>query len=1300
MSGSLWQLWIDTGGTFTDCLAVAPDGTRKRTKVLSVGLVRGRILHVNTAENRVCVEFATLMAAPILKGYELRLLDSAGDRQPHVVTVVDHAADPSNPHRAWLQIDRSLDVALPQETLGTCELTAHEEAPILATRILTKTSVDQPLPPLHLRLATTRGTNALLERKGARVAFFVTQGHRDLLTIGTQQRNDLFALDVRRPRPLPEQVIEVDERLAPSGDIERPLDLASLDNTLARLHRDGVTSAAIALLHSYLDPTHEHALSTYLRERWGFTEVSCSSDLAPRIRVLPRAQTAVVNAYLTPLVGSYLDRISDQIDAHDDGAFFVMTSAGGLQRASAFTAKDSLLSGPAGGVTGAALAGRRSGFSELIAFDMGGTSTDVSRIGDDFEFVFEHKVGDAHLFAPALAIETVAAGGGSVCRYEDLRPQVGPESAGADPGPACYGAGGPLTITDINLLMGRLQSAHFQVPLDVTSSRRALETDLTRIAAQRGDDTTEVDADRVLDGYLSIANTRMAAAIRAISVRRGYDPATHALVAFGGAGPQHGCAIARELGMSTVIVPDDAGLLSALGLGHARLERFVDEQILRSLDEFPESERTALADELARRAIDAVRRDAGETAQIHVRRCLCHLRVAGQDSTIEVACQLDELDQLAPRFRDRYTTVYGYPPHADDRIEFESIRVLASTATTEHDQPAHSPPAEMTEIPTEIARARFEGEWIDTVIYRRCDLSVGALVEGPAIISEDHSCTVVEPGWIATVDAWNALIIRRTDLPEVVDASPAVGASVHGPDSHEPDALEVELFSHRFASIANEAGEQLQRTARSTNVKERLDFSCAILDADGELVVNAPHIPVHLGALGMCVRRARETIEIRPGDVVITNHPRYGGSHLPDITVMSGVFTDGPHPKLIGYVANRAHHAELGGATPGSMPPRATTLAEEGVVIPPMYLLAKGEPQWDAIESFLGSGVHPSRDVATNLADLRAAIASNQRASNGLRAVVNQHGLGRIHANMAALKSLASTHMRHALRELGTQMFEAHEQLDDGSPLHVRVTIREGQATIDFSGTAKVHPGNLNATPAIVRSATMYVLRLLISEPLPLNEGLLEPIDLIIPRGSMLDPSFDGPPTDAPAVVGGNVETSQRLVDTLLKAFGLVACSQGTMNNVLFGNDHFGYYETVCGGSGAGPSFPGTDAIQTHMTNTRMTDPEIVEHRYPVRVDQFSIRSESGGSGLFVGGNGTTRVLRFLEPLELSIVSQHRVQRPYGAGDGGGDGQPGRQRILRADGTILPLESIDGCLIEPGDRLVLETPGGGGWGRA
>ena len=1257
-----WRIWVDTGGTFTDGLAQAPDGSLRRTKILSSAALRGRVTRV--IDGRRCLaETSWDASAGLVEGMRFRLL---GDRSGETRVVGYDAAESI----------LTLDAPLLTERCegGSFELASDEEAPVLAARLLTRTPSGHPLPPSDLRLATTLGTNALLTRSGAPTVLFVTAGFGDLSRIGDQRRPDLFAVHPVKPEPLHAEVVEVRERLDAAGQVLVPLDLEDVVVAARACLDRGIRSAAIAFMHAYRNAAHETALARRLRDI-GFEHVSCSADLAPRIKLLPRLETAVVDAYLGPPVQGYLDRV--RAPAGDAMRLLAMTSAGGLIEASAYHAKDSLLSGPAGGVVGAVRAGRRHGCERLIGFDMGGTSTDVARFDGDFEYVYEHSVGAVHLAAPALAIESVAAGGGSVCWLDGERLRVGPASGGADPGPACYDAGGPLCVTDLNLLLGRLDAERFGIPVRPEAARAKLD-ELCAALHERTGERAEPGA--VAEGLLAVADETMADAIRRISLRRGYDPANYTLVSFGGAGGQHAAAVATRLGISRVLVPHDAALLSAAGLGAAAVERFSERQILEPLD-VAEPSLSRRFSELETRAREQLAAAGADPESIRVRRRILHLRWHGQEATIEIDWVADLDVTLA--FESRYTELYGHRPERRS-IELESIRVVAGTPATAP-EPLVEPPDADPGNPVAVREARFAGRSLPTPVFERDALPPGATLDGPALIVEPHSTTVVPAGWHVKTTGEGLFMIAG---PDAVQAG--------GDDGTEPEAVRLELFTQRFTSLVREMGERLERTAVSTNVKERLDFSCALLDPDGSLVVNAPHIPVHLGALGLCVRQLGETVDWQPGDAVLTNHPAYGGSHLPDITVVTPVFERNDGGALLGFVASRAHHAEIGGSRPGSMPPDATTLAEEGVVLPPVHVLRAGRPRWDRIRELLDGGPFPSRATEDNIADLRAAVAANHAGEVALRALCASYGAATVNDYMARLAGLTENVLRRALEAIPDGDYDALEKLDDGTPIAVRVSVHGDTATFDFSGSGSVHRGNLNATRAIVQSAVIYVLRLLLDRPLPLNEGLLGAVTLKIPQG-LLNPHFEPDPARCPAVVGGNVETSQRVVDALLRALGLAACSQGTMNNLIFGNDRYGYYETIGGGAGAGPQGPGASCLHTHMTNTRITDPELLESRYPVRLECFARREGSGGEGRHRGGDGLIREITFLEPASLSLLTQHRVERPYGM-DGGEPGQCGRQTVIRAGGAREELDGVDRAEMGAGDRLKLETPGGGGWG--
>lgn len=1221
-----WHIWVDTGGTFTDAVGVDPAGRTHRVKVLSTGALRRRIATGCDDRGRWAIEGRE--PAGMFAGWGVGA--PGGDDVGRVTAQGE----------GWIEADGWKDAG----SVGVVELRSPEPAPIVAARILTG-SVGV-MPAMRMRLATTRGTNALLERRVSRVAMFLTRGIEDLLLIGTQQRPDLFSLEIRRPAPLYERAVGIRGRLDARGREREALDLAAAEADARRLLVLGIRHAAVALMHSWVNPAHERAVETMLLAV-GFEHVSLSSSLSPTIRILDRAMTALVNAALDGPVSGFLRAVRDRLGP--GSTLEVMTSAAGLVPAAEFKPKDSLLSGPAAGVLGASAATR-----PCITLDMGGTSCDVARRGEDgLDYVFEIKVGPAELVSPAIAVESVAAGGGSVVRYRHGGLQIGPESAGARPGPACYGAGGPLCITDVNLLLGRIDPSRFQVPLDASAAEVRFGELLGAIARERGSSANRED---VLGAILATADERMADAVRSVSIRRGYDPADHALVAFGGAGPQHACALAERLGISRIVVPADASLLSAVGLAGAGRERARERQVLEPLDG---ARLGSLIEELGKGLPGA-------------REVLVSLRPLGQAAGLVVRGGEDP----EPRFRARYREVYGH--EAPDRpLEVEWVRVIAREPP---DVPRPSPGDAGVPAARRAWRLWHGGVWIDATIVDRASLAGGDRVAAPALVADDRSCVVLTPGWVGTASADGVLELTRA-----------------GRAIEHLGAAREEILAGRLQTIAAEMGEQLRRTAVSTNVKERLDFSCAILDARGMLIANAPHVPVHLGALGVCVRELLARVAMEPGDSIVTNHPAVGGSHLPDVTVVTPVHEG---ERLLGFVASRAHHAEIGGVRPGSMPPAARVLAEEGVVIPPMPIVRAGRSRLAQVAEVLAGGPFPTRALEDNLADLRAALAANERGRASLAAFAREHGDGGLEGAMGLLLGRARALAMRALTARAG-VWNATESLDDGSPIAVLIDIApNGRARFDFSGSAATHPGNLNATPAIVRSCVLYLLRVLVGEPIPLSEGLLDDVEIILPPG-MLNPSFDlADPANCPAVAAGNTETSQRLTDTMVKALRLAGASQGTMNNTLFGNSRVSYYETIGGGAGAGQiagrGFAGASGVHTNMTNTRITDAEVLEHRYPVVLERFAIRQGSGGSGRWPGGDGLVREIRFLAAMQAGVVAQRRASGPFGM-EGGGPGQPGGQWVVRA-GLSVETAFNGEVDVEAGDLIRIKTPGGGGFG--
>lgn len=1233
-----WTIWVDTGGTFTDCVALRDDGLIRRAKVLS--------------SSRLRIGAGATGA--------VRVDDALPESLLKTLSLAFPGLDGRWPIRGVVDGEIVVDTELPRHRPALAELISDEEAPIFAARLAIQRPAPAPLDDVTFRLGTTMGTNALLERRHTPPAFFVTAGFKDLLRIGDQRRPDLFALHIVKPEPLHGEVIEVDERMDATGRVITPMDEDGVRTRAQELAAAGVRNAAVALVHAWTNASHERRIGELLLEA-GFEHVVLASEVAPTLGLLARAQTAVVSAALRPKVARYLHRVASPLSASSQ--LHVMTSAGGLSRAASFDPTDGLLSGPAGGVVGAAEAARRAGRSRVISFDMGGTSTDVARIDLDAggaEIDDRHQVGDATILAPALAIRTVAAGGGSICGYEHDELHVGPASAGADPGPACYGAGGPLTITDVNLLLGRLDASTFVLPVDVDAAERAIESLLARIEARTGDRPAR---EAILEGLLELANQKMAGAIERVSAQRGYDPADHALVAFGGAAGQHACGVAARLGMRQVIVPPDASLLSAVGIGASSMTRFAHEVIMRDLRDV---DVPGTLERLADEAMSRLRADGADDVRI-ARRELT-MRPKGQEFGVEV----DPGDDPAGAFQAAYARLFGHAP-PDGPIEVVSARVMASE---------RSEPRQIT-LDTDGAQREprrvsciFQGRRQDATVIDRASLH--GPVCGPALIVEAHTATVVEPGWNASINDAGAIVL---DLVEQTSAPTSTGL------------IATELMITRITDIAARMGETVRRTSVSPNVKERLDYSCAVLDATGHVVASAPHVPVHLGAMGLCVRRVREAIDMHDGDVVITNHPGFGGSHLPDVTTITPVHHDG---RLVAHVATRAHHAEIGGVRPGSMSPTARTLAEEGVCIAPTHIVHAGHWDEPALTELFAKGPHPSRTPHENIADIRASVAANEQGRSAILGLIDDMGAPGVGEAMQARIDRSERLVRDAIGRLGDLDATATQQLDDDTPIKVRIRRDGDSLSIDLRGSGRVHPHAMNAPLAVTRSAIMYALRLLIEEPVPLNDGLLLPIDLITEPG-LLAPPFSPDPEHCPAVAAGNVETSQRLVDTLLLALGLGACSQGTMNNLAFGTTRFGFYETICGGAGAGPDFDGADGVHTHMTNTAITDVEVVERRVPVRVRRFELRRGSGGRGRHTGGDGVVREIEFLADAEVSLLTQHRVQSPYGI-RGGEPGARGSQHLTRPDGTVVTLAGIDALEVCTGDRLTILTPGGGGWG--
>ena len=1254
----MWKFSIDTGGTFTDCIGVDPEGNVLTLKVLSSGILPGSLLSLkNSTEAVVAVKWH--LDNPVLGGFSVNF---ASCPDSGLLKVVDYLREEKT-----LIFDREI----PENHGKYFYLTTGEEAPVLCMRLLTGTPVGMPLPPLEFRIGTTRGTNALLERKGSGFVLLVTKGFADILLIDDQTRPDIFARNIIKPLPLYTEVIEVGERIDSSGRVLKGLDSAGLEEAIAEVACRGAKSAGVCLLNSWTNPEHERMVAELL-VRSGFTTVSTSADLAPGIKYLARTKTTAVNTYLQPVIDRFIKSISDQIG---NRSFRIMTSSGGLKPDWGFNARDSLLSGPAGGVVGVAESAAGIGCSKVISFDMGGTSTDVSRYDNGYDYCFELQIAGLKIATPAVSIETVAAGGGSICRFDGFKLAVGPESAGADPGPACYGRGGPLTITDINLLAGRLDPALVSIPLYPEASLAAAVGMVEAVITATG---KSFSLGLLIEGFLSIANEIMAGAIKKISTSKGSNPSDYTMVAFGGAGGMHACGVAELLNIKTIVIPPRAGLLSAEGIRRAQPELIGEKEVLQPLEALS-GRLEGMFEELEVESCKQLAVEGVHPSEIECIWKRVYLRFLGQESSLFV--DHGSIERIIFDFHKEYTRVYGHR-NESGIPEVESIRVLVRKKP-EPEEFAEAREEEYTPSVDYFLESDYIGGKLAIPVFPRAGLSAGACIKGPCLIPDRNSTLYVDKYWSAHMDRRGNMILANS------------GRRVELPESSAEDTIGLELFSRRFMNIAENMGAMLQRSAFSVNVKERLDFSCALLDQNGYLIANAPHIPVHLGSLGICVREVMKIVDFRPGDTVITNHPGFGGSHLPDITLITPVYAgDGTR---IGFAVNRAHHAEVGGITPGSMPPGARNLEEEGVVIYPFKLVSEGRAEWDRLRNILQGARYPSRRIEVNLTDINAAIAANLQGERELVQLAAQHGSGMVRSYMKGLRDYSRQRMIRKLQELPDQEWQAEEFLDDGWPLRVSIGRAGELLKIDFTGSGPVHPGNLNGTRAIVESVVMYVLRLLLEEDLPLNDGLLEPVEIIVPEG-ILSPSFSDSPDKCPAVTGGNVELSQRLTDTLIKALRIMACSQGTMNNLVFGNDRFSYYETICGGCGAGEGFNGADAVHHHMTNTRITDPEILELRFPVRLNRFQVRKGSGGAGRFRGGNGIIRELEFLEPVTVSLSSQHRVEKPFGM-DGGDSGSLGKQYRVCKESNIEELPGSGIFSFEAGERIVIETPGGGGWGK-
>ncbi|TWU33006.1 hydantoinase B/oxoprolinase family protein [Novipirellula artificiosorum] len=1254
------QVWADVGGTFTDCFVVIAQ-RRRSAKVLSSGVIRFAVvarsrdgsikIHPDTTFPNLPDDFwNTSRVSRLEKDGQTTFLG--------IVTQFDAA-------ESTLRLSpREFSIAAGD----VIELAPQIEAPVLATRLLLGTALTTPLPPVDVRLGTTRGTNALLTRRGANTALLVTAGFADVLRIGEQDRPDLFELAICKPPPLTERTVEVVERLDGHGNVLVDLDLEKLRTDLEGLRAARIESLAICLMHAHVSDVHEQAVERLAREL-GFDQISRSSEVAPLIKLVSRAETTTLDAYLNPILSDYVARVLQQFGGLQTCRLQLMTSAGNLVTAEDFRGRDSILSGPAGGVVALAHVAKAAAVDAAIGLDMGGTSTDVSRFDGRVGRRFESRVAGLRVMTSMMDIQTVAAGGGSICEVLDGRMAVGPDSAGAAPGPACYGRGGPLTVTDINVLLGRLPVDRFPFPLDRDAALRRLEQVAAKLPGIQ-------DLDTLAEGFLQIAITHMAEAVRTVSTAEGNDVRKMSLVGFGGAAAQHLCRIADSLGMTTIIDHPDCSTLSALGMGLADVGRVVTRGIYEPIGHQTRHLLTRISAELRQDALQQLKSEWGN-AESACFRYECDIRYVGTESPL--AIPMEPSESLVDRFHRMHLKTFGYDrPHR--AVELVALRCEATLGSSLNSIVATDAVHESNKLHPTTHHGTIE----------RRDLQAGDQIEAPAMIISNDSTLVVEPNWVGQVLPGG--IIRLIHDP--ADVADVEAVMPHASD----DPVLLEVITRRLQGIADAMGEVLRRTSVSVNVKERRDYSCAVFRGDGSLIANAPHVPVHLGAMGHTVRHVMKRYpNMSAGDCYLSNDPFSGGSHLPDVTAVTPVFCDEHvkrgHPDF--FVASRAHHAEIGGRTPGSMPPDARSLAEEGVLLRDFAFVRDGTRYENELRKRLQDGPYPSRNVEENLADIAAQQAAGLEGVSGLVEMSRVHSVVEIDRYMQRLLDVAAETAATWIASLPNEPMRFCDELDDGTTIKVCLTRDNQRLTIDFTGTDTVHPFGFNATPSIVNAAVLYVVRSVSGSNLPLCEGVLRDIDLVIPPG-LLNPPGDEDPTKCAAVVAGNVETSQRVVDVLLGALHVAAASQGTMNNVLIGDATFGYYETIGGGSGATPFADGVDAVHTHMTNTRITDPEVIEQRLPLRLHRFAIRLGSGGEGRFRGGDGMIREMEFLRPLTLSLITGRRTRDPYGI-DGGSSGKRGRNTLVH-QGRSIELPWATTIHVEEGDRLILETPGGGGWG--
>ncbi len=1163
---------------------------------------------------------------------------------------------------------------------------AYKDAAVQGIRLHLGLKAGEPVPTGaigEVRMGTTVATNALLERKGEKLALVTTKGFRDALRIGYQERKNIFATEIIKPEALYDRVVEIDERVLSDGSTELPLDLAQAEAALRALKAEGYNAVAIVFMHAYKFPAHEAAVAKIARDI-GIEQVSVSHEVSPLIKLVGRGDTTVVDAYLSPVLRRYVAQVSRELDVERTGArVMFMMSSGGLTAADMFQGKDAILSGPAGGVVGLARTGETAGFGQVIGFDMGGTSTDVAHFDGEYERAFETEVAGVRVRAPMMLIHTVAAGGGSILHFDAGRFRVGPDSAGANPGPACYRNGGPLAVTDANVMLGKLIPDYFpsifgpdqDKPLDVERVRELF----TQMADEIGDDRTP---ESVADGFIRIAVANMVEAIKKISVQRGYDVTRYALSCFGGAGGQHACLVADALGMKNILLHPMSGLLSAYGMGLADIRATRQKALGVDLDADAPAELQRLGAELAAECVAELTAQ-GVEEQVITKHLRAHIRYAGTDTVLSVEATYPAVDaaaRLRAEFEAAHKRRFGFIAENKalviDAVELETVGGGAGEGE------AAGNIGEATEAQAD-RQTRFysQGAFHDAAVVVRETMQRGQTVTGPAIIIEKNQTIIIEDGWQARLTEHDHVVLTRIKaLPKRV----AIGT--------EADPVMLEIFNNLFMSIAEQMGVTLQNTAYSVNIKERLDFSCAVFDATGNLVANAPHMPVHLGSMDASVATAiRENPVIKPGDVFLINAPYNGGTHLPDLTVCTPVFDD-EQTEIRFWVASRGHHADIGGIAPGSMSPLAVNIEQEGVYIDNFKLVDQGQFREDALADLLNGAKYPVRNLTQNVNDLKAQIAANEKGVAELRKMIVHFGEDVVKAYMGHVQDNAAESVRRVLDQLPDGQFTY--ELDQGSKIEVKVTIDrvKREATVDFTGTSEQRPDNFNAPQPVTRAAVLYVFRVLVDGDIPMNAGCLRPIKIIVPEGSMLSPHYPA------AVVAGNVEVSQAVTNCLFGATKAMAAAQGTMNNLTFGNNEYQYYETICSGAPAGPGFNGADAVHTHMTNSRLTDPEILETRFPVMLEDFHIRENSGGRGKWTAGNGTHRTIRALEELEFAILSGHRRVRPFGL-EGGEDGQLGSNEVRRQDGAVEVLKGCDQVVLKAGEAFTIITPTGGGYGK-